>query len=153
MVRRRSAILLLLAAFGCEPVRADGWQQERNLYKRVERGLETAEAQLDEARKIYREGDPYKAQDQMEVALKTAMEAYQAIVDSGEDMRKRAGRFKKVEIQMRGILRKLEDYNAQVELLDRGPVHRAWQTVSRMQDQLLKSMFEGGPLPPVERVK
>ncbi len=150
---RRCAILVLLAGFGGPFLRAGGWQAERNLYKRVEKGLETADAQLDEARKIYREGNPYKAQEQMDVSLDTALEAYQMIVDSGEDMRKRAGRFKKIEIQMRGILRKLEDYNAQVELLDRGPVHRAWQTVSRMQDQLLKSMFQGGTLPPVERVK
>lgn len=152
-MRRRFAMLILLAGFGQPLLRADDWPTERNIYKRVERGLEVAESQLDEARKIYREGDPYKAQEQMERSLDTAMEAYQVIVDSGEDMRKRAGRYKKVEIQMRGILRKLEDYNAQVELLDRGPVHRAWQTIGRMQEQLLKSMFQGGTLPPVERVK
>ncbi|MCW5966007.1 MAG: hypothetical protein KIT83_18360 [Bryobacterales bacterium] len=152
-MKRTLAILLILAGFGTALVRADGWQSERNFYKRVEKGLEVAEQQFDEARKIYRQGDPYEAQAQLEVALDTAMEAYQMIVDSGEDMRRRASRFKKIEIQMRGFLRKLEDYNAQVDLLDRGPVHRTWQTVSLMQDNLLKSMFQGGPLPPVEKVK
>lgn len=152
-MKRAFAILILLAGIGTGALRADTWQSERNFYKRVEKGLEVAEAQLDEARKIYREGDPYKAQAQMEQSLDTAMEAYQMIVDSAEDMRKRAGRFKKIEIQLRGILRKLEDFNAQVDLLDRGPVHRAWQTVSIMQDHLLKSMFQGGALPPAERVK
>ena len=129
------------------------WKTERDLHKRVEKGLEVTEQQLDDARKTYRERDPYKAQEELAVALDTAMEAYQMIVDSDEDMRKRAGRFKKIEIQLRGILRKLEDHERQVDVLDRGPVERARKTVSRMQDNLLKSMFSGGTLPPVEKVK
>ncbi len=150
---RSFIILVLLTGFGGTLVCADSWQSERNLHKRVEKGLEVAEAQLDEARKIYRDGDPYKAQDQLEVSLDTAMEAYQMIVDSGEDMRRRAGRFKKIEIQIRGLLRKLEDHEKQVVVLDRGPVERTRQTVSNMQDNLLRSMFQGGTLPPVEKVK
>jgi len=148
-------LLIPLLLAGCWPAMtlADQWQSERNLYKRVEKGLEVADGQLDEARKIYREGDPYKAQEQLKTALDTAMEAYQMIVDSGEDMRRRAGRFKKMEIQVRGIYRKLEDYHMQVDILDRGPVDRTRETLGKMQDNLLKSMFQGGTLPPVEKVK
>lgn len=152
VMKRGFVILVLLAACGAALLRADGWQSERNLYKRVEKGLEAAEARFDDARKTYREGDPYKAQEQLEQFLDIAMEAYQMIVESGEDMRKRSGRFKKIEIQIRGILRKLEDYEKQVDLLDRGPVERTRTTVGRMQDNLLKSMFQGGVLPPVEKV-
>lgn len=143
-------------AFGvaaCACAQAEDWRAERDIRKRVEQGLDAAESQLDKARKIYREGDPYKAQEQLDVSVDTILEAYQMVVDEGEDMRKRAGRYKKVEIQLRGIFRKLEDFERQAEVLDRGPVERARKTVSRMQDALLKSMFQGGKLPPVEKVK
>jgi hypothetical protein len=146
------AMLWACVAVGETPAGAD-WRAEKDLRKRVEAGLVVAEEQIDTSRKTYREGDPYKAQEQLEVAVDTALEAYQAIVDEGEDMRKRAGRYKKIEIQLRGLLRKLEDFENQADLLDRGPIQRAKQTTTRMQDSLLKSMFQGGKLPPVEKVK
>lgn len=147
------AILILLAGFGPALLRADSWQEERNFYRRVEKGMEAASAQLDEARKTYREGDPYKAQEQLEACVDIALEAYDMIVESGEDMRKRSGRFKKAEIQLRSIYRKLEDHEKTVDIVDRGPVQRARQTISNMQDNLLNSMFRGGTLPPAEKVQ
>jgi tetratricopeptide (TPR) repeat protein len=149
---RWSICLPLLGLLLAAPVCAEDWQGEKNLYKRAEKGLEVAEAQLDAARETYRNGDPYKAQAELEDSLETIMEAYQVIVDSGEDMRKRASRFKKFEIRLRGIYRKMEDHETQAEVLDRGPIERARQTVSKMQDKLLEGMFQGGPLASVEKV-
>jgi tetratricopeptide (TPR) repeat protein len=146
------AMVWACAAIADTPVAGD-WRAQKDIRKRVEAGLDVAEAQIDASRKIYREGDPYKAQEELEEAVDTALEAYQMIVDEGEDMRKRAGRYKKIEIQLRGLLRKLEDYENQADLVDRGPIQRAKQTATRMQDSLLKSMFQGGKLPPVEKVK
>lgn len=149
-------VVLLMIAVGASWTLSgqDGdWRDERDIRKRVERGLDVGEEQLDASRKTYRDGDPYKAQEELDQSIDTLLEAYQMIVDEGEDMRKRSGRYKKIEIQLRGIFRKLEDYELQVAVLDRGPVERARQTVSRMQDKLLRSMFQGGPLPPAEKVK
>jgi hypothetical protein len=81
------------------------------------------------------------------------LEAYQIVVDEGADMRKRARHYKKIEIELRGIYRKLEDFELQAEVLDRGPIQRAAKTVSRMRDSLLDAMFQGGKLPPVEKVQ
>ena len=145
-------LLSVITGVGPALLHAESWQAERNLHKRVEKGLEVAESQLDEARQIYRNENPYKAQTHLELSLDTAMEAYQMIVDSGEDMRKRAGRYKKIEIQLRGIYRKLQDHEAQVDILDRGPVERTRQTISNMQDALLESLFQGGTLAPVQKV-
>lgn len=132
---------------------ADSWQDERNLYRRVERGMAAASAKLDEARKTYRSGDPYKSQEQVEMCVDIALEAYDMIVESGEDMRKRSSRFKKSEIALRGIYRKLEEHENAVDIVDRGPVERARKTISKMQDNILNGMFQGGPLPPVEKVQ
>lgn len=132
---------------------AESWQDERNLYRRVERGMEMASAKLDEARKTYSSGDPYKSQEQLETCVDIALEAYSMIVESGEDMRKRATRFKKSEIILRGIYRKLEEHEKAVDIVDRGPVERARQTVSKMQDNMLSGMFQGGKLRPVEKLR
>jgi|GEM_PF-2311856 len=150
---RSFAILLLAIVFIPGIACAEAWRQETNLYRRVERGMETAFLEMEQARKIYREGNPYKSQEHLETSIDTALAAYHEIVESGEDMRKRSRQFKKVEIQLRAIHRNLEDFEKQVEMVDRGPVERARQTISKMQDNLLNSMFQGGVLPSIEKVK
>lgn len=147
-------IAIVILAFAASLVaQPKDWRAEGDIRKRVELGLKVAEDQLDAARRVYRKGDPYEAQAQLEGSLDTMLEAYGTIVDEGEDMRKNARRYKKVEIALRGIFRKLEDFERQAEVVDRGPVMRAQQTVSRMRDNLLKAMFQGGMLPPVEKVQ
>ncbi len=148
------AIAMLILAFAVSlAAQPKDWRMEEDTRKRVELGLKVAEEQLDAARKVYRKGDPYEAQAQLEVSLDTMLEAYRMVVEEGEDMRKNARRYKKVEITLRGISRKLEDFERQAEVVDRGPIMRAQQTVSLMRDNLLKSMFQGGKLPPVEKVQ
>lgn len=147
-------IAILLIAFAASlAAQPKDWRAERDIRKRVEQGLKVAEDQLDSARKVYRKGDPYEAQAKLDEAVDTMLEAYQMVVDEGADMRKEARRYKKVEIGLRGIYRKLEDFERQAEVVDRGPIQRAEKTVSRMRDSLLKAMFQGGNLPPVEKVK
>lgn len=147
-------LALLFVAFAVSlAAQTKDWRAERDVRKRAELGLKAAESQLDDARQVYRSGDPYQAQAGLGEAVDTMLEAYQMVVDAGDDMRKQARRYKKVEIGLRGILRKLEDFQMQAEVVDRGPIERAAQTVSRMRDNMLKAMFEGGKLPPVEKVE
>lgn len=152
MSMRILGFLLVAFAFALA-AQTEDWRAERDVRKRVELGLKVAEHQLDEARKVYRSGDPYQAQAGLEESVDTMLEAYQILVDTGDDMRKQARRYKKIEIDLRGILRKLEDFRMQAEVVDRGPIERAAETVSRMRENMLKAMFEGGKLPPVEKVE
>lgn len=149
----KTITILLVALAASLAAQPKDWRAERDIHKRVERGLEVAEDQLDAARKVYRKGDPYEAQAKLDEALDTMLEAYRMVVDEGADMRKQARRYKKIEIELRGISRKLEDFELQAEVLDRGPIQRAAKTVSRMRDNLLDAMFQGGKLPPVEKVQ
>lgn len=143
-------ILAFVASLAAQP---SDWRAEGDVRKRAEQGLKVAEEQLETARAIYRKGDPYQAQAQLDESLDTMLAVYRMIVEEGEDLRKNARRYKKVEIAMRGIARRLEDFEKQTEVVDRGPIARARQTVSLMRDNLLHAMLQGGDLPPVEKVQ
>ena len=151
MLKRIAILLFVLAAsVAAQP---KDWRAEDDIRKRAELGLKVAEDQLESARAVYRKGDPYEAQAQLEESLATMLEVYQMILEEGEDLRKNARRYKKVEITLRGIARRLEDFERQAEVVDRGPIARARQTVSLMRDNLLHAMLQGGKLSPVEKVQ
>jgi hypothetical protein len=119
--------LTFLLAFDLAPVLA-----EPNLEKRAEKAIIAAGAALDSARNAWREGraaEQAEARQQVREAIDLSLKS---LADSGKDARRSPKYFKRVEIELRKLIRRIDNFRIELSVDERPPVTdlQAYATIS-----------------------
>jgi hypothetical protein len=141
-----SYLLLGVLALGCVwPALAelDAVKAEKNLQKRAKLAMENADAALDKARAAYMSGEmEAQAAGLTEVEESVAL-AYQSLKETGKNPRKASRHYKRAEIGSRKLLRRLDTFRNEMSYLDRDPIDKVIQSVTKVHDDLLKDVMGG----------
>lgn len=143
----RAAIALLSALLFAGGARADlsAAKSENNLEKRSALALDNARDALKAAHTAYMEHGDLKATS---VALREIVESVQLSYDSlmatGKDPSRKPKHFKRAEIRTRELMRRLDDFRAQMSALDRAEIEQTRDAVQKIHDALLEGIMGGG---------
>lgn len=143
---KRLAIVLVVAALaaGAEGDLAS-IKADPDLERRADQALEYARDQLKTAEAAYTEKDDLK---QTEAGLKGLTEAvqlaYDSLLQTRKNPSKRPKHFKKAEIRTRELMRRLDDFRAQMSADDRVMVEPARHELQKVHDALLEGIMGGG---------
>lgn len=138
---KRGAAILFLAAASAMAADLAGVKAEPNLEKRSERALLNAEAALDEARDALQAGDEKK----LAAALRETGESIdlckQSLDMSGKNARKSPKYFKKAEIGIRKLARRLDNFRLELSVDDREPVEKLIVRAHALQEEILDKIM------------
>ena len=112
-------------------------QRENNPIKRAELQVELAEKTFDEAARLYEKGQSDQGLATLQEMLAMVTEAHDGLFSTGRDPRKKPKGFKKAEIKLRELARKLEDLRVSLPTYDREDVRKVIERVSEMHENLL----------------
>jgi hypothetical protein len=133
------AACLLFPAFGEIP---SSVMAEDNLEKRSDLALKEAETQLSAATKAYSSGPDLKAfGTHIEAVGDLAQLSLKSLQDSGKRARKSPKYFKRAELKLRSLLRRLETLEREVLAEDRPPVEATKSLVSTAHEQILSDIM------------
>lgn len=118
---------------------------EPNLEKRARLALAESDAALEAARSDYQQGNTDKvAADATKIADAVDL-AYLSLDETRKNPRKSPRWFKYAEIQTRGLLRKLDALQQNMNFSDRPLLDKTKAEVQRVHDKLLLGLIEGKP--------
>ncbi len=129
------ALVLVLFAFDIAGAKA-----EPDLEKRSELALANADRQVDVAREAYRGGELKK----MEAALDELRESANLSLESLKQANKKARNnkyYKRAELKIRALLRRLSGLRDEVGLDDRKPVEAVRERLQEVHEQVLVSIM------------
>lgn len=109
---------------------------EPNLEKRSELALENANRAIDDARAAYQAGDVKKADANLEEVRESVNVSLDALENSGKQARK-SKYFKRAEIKVRGLLRRLSSFRDEMSVDDRRPLDDSAARLQEVHDRLL----------------
>jgi len=116
--------------------------EERDLEKRSELALKEADDQISEAAKSYKSAPEMK---EFQAHLDSIGELAQFSLKSLQDSGKRAGRrpkyFKRAEMKLRSLLRRLDTLEMDVSAEDRPPVEKIKLAVAEAHEQVLQDIM------------
>src|SRR5689334_7519414 len=115
-------LLLILAL--CPLLTADlaSVQREGNLERRSELALDEAEVELDAARASYKKGDGKAFRDSLDSVRAAVQLSYDSLKESGKNARKHPKYFKRADLRMRTLLRRIDGFEQEVGFDDRQQV-------------------------------
>jgi len=134
----RAAVLLL--AFCLAPAcRADlaAAKAEPNLEKRSEKALENASLQIDAARKAWQAADAKAFQAAVAEVQESAELSYDSLRATGKNPSKRPKYFKRAELKMRELIRRLDGLKQEVDYDSRDPVEQVKVRIQELHEELL----------------
>ena len=133
----------MLALFICSLSAADldAVKQEPNLERRSERAMEAAGGALDQAREAYQAGDSDRGRAAAEEVGASVDLAQQSLEQTGKDARRNPKFFKKTEMAVRQLLRRIEALKQNVNFDDQPVVERLRQHVSDVHDELIRNIM------------
>lgn len=109
---------------------------EANLEKRSDLALNLANQALDDAKKAYEESPqafPGHIRD-----MKEAVElSYRALEDTGKAARRNPKYFKRAELRLRALLKRLDNLEHEISSEDREPVNAAKKRIGEVHEQIL----------------
>ncbi len=129
-------ILVLTLAFDLAAVKS-----EPNLEKRSELALDQANLALNAARDDYNAGNVDKTQSELEEVVDSVDVAYQALTDTGKDPHKDSKFFKRAELRINELLRRLESLAPGMTGVDRGTLDNVRARISAVHDKLLTGIM------------
>ena len=149
MTRGRWVVLVALAlAWMAGISRADELAQARsepNLEKRARLALDQSAAALEAARSDYQKGDTDRVVADAARIVDSVDLAFLSLNQTGKDPRKSSRWFKYAEIQTRGLLRKLDTLERDMNFADRPVIEKAKTEVQQVHDKLLLGLMKGKP--------
>ena len=139
----RLCAALLLVAFGTASLSAEfpSVMAERNLEKRSELALKEADRVIETAKRGYDENqlDIFKARINEVTELVDL--SYKSLVDTGKQARRSPKYWKRAELTMRTLMRRLDSMAAAVSVDDRDVVITARKHVSNLHDQIVHDIM------------
>lgn len=136
-------LLLILLPFCLAQARntIDWVMAERNLEKRANRAVEFANHLLDVARKAYQKGDMQLTQSALQDLIGAVRLCDESLEASGKDGRRSPKWFKRVEIGLRQLLRRLETFEFEASFDDRPPIVEASKVAQEAQQKVLLNIM------------
>jgi hypothetical protein len=133
--------VLLLAGV----VRADlgPAKAEPNLEKRSKLALDNAEQALKAARQEYAKGDDARVAALATEIRESVELAGASLQETGKNPRKSPKWFKRAEIETRDLLRRLDAFQQEMSMADRGVLDPVKAKVQQVHEELLLGVMEG----------
>jgi hypothetical protein len=132
----RALSLLFCTAFCCladlEMVKA-----EPNLEKRSEKALKNAHAALDKARQNLKDGDRVSELQALTEVGESVELAKKSLDDSGKNPRRSPKYFKRAEIELRKLIRRLDNFRIEQSVDDREPTDKLLEMCHRIHEDLI----------------
>jgi hypothetical protein len=129
-------MVLLLLSFDLGAVK-----NEPNPEHRSELALNNANTALDAARTAYDSGDTAKAEMDLEEVKQSVDLAYDSLSSTGKDPRRSPKYFKKAEMSIRLLLRRLEGVAQNFSVADRTGIEQIRDHVSEIHDNLIEGIM------------
>ena len=130
-----NVLLILCLAFDLAAIKL-----EPNLERRSDLALGNAAAAMDTARDAA--GDDAKLKPALREVRDSVDLAYQSLVDSGKSARRNPKFFKKAELKIRELMRRLEGLAQAVDADDRVFVESVRDRVSKVHDDLIQDIMQ-----------
>jgi len=115
---------------------------EPNLERRSEKAWQNAGTALDEARKAFQSGDADGEKKAMEEVLTSVNLTKKSLDDSGKNPRKNSKYFRRAEIGLRSLIRRLDTFRDEHPFDERGPLEKLIQQAEKLRSELLLSVME-----------
>lgn len=116
---------------------------ESNLEKRSALALENAEAALKAAREAYQKGENDRMAAEIAEVEQSVDLAYDSLTQTGKDPRRSPRWFKHAEIETRGLERRLETAQQEMNYADRPALDKVRDRVRQVHEDLLMGLMEG----------
>jgi hypothetical protein len=127
---------LFAQATDLESVRA-----ESNLEKRSDRALENANHAIDMARDSYAAGDLKKSSEALQEVRDSVALSYESLSDSGKNPRRSPKHFKRAEMSIREMLRRLKGLESDFSVEDRNILMETERQLQQIRDDLLAGIM------------
>ena len=114
---------------------------EPNLERRSERALDNADQAITTARDAYRDGKIAEAKSALEEVAASADLSYQALSGTGKSPRRSPKYFKRAELRIREMLRRLKTLENDFDASDRAMVLSAEEHLHEIHDDLLNGIM------------
>jgi hypothetical protein len=137
---RQMAIAVALTIL-CQANDLEGIKAEPNLEKRSDRALEYANRAISEARQAYAAGDLNKTRQALEEVRSAVELSYDSLEATGKNPRRSPKHFKRAEVDIRQMLRRLRGIEDEFSVDDRGLVQSVEQRLQEIHDELLSSIM------------
>jgi type II secretory pathway pseudopilin PulG len=139
-MRALFAILILFAA-AAAAADLSAVMAEANLEKRSEKALKHADAVLDEARKAYKSGHGENLASLLAEILESVELAKKSLDESGKNARRSPKYFKRAEIAIRKLNRRLDNFRIEMSVDEREPVEKIMQRASQIRDEIIMAIM------------
>ena len=135
--------VLLAMLLAAQMVRADlaDVRNEPNLEKRSEKALENANIAVDEARKAYKSADLAGFKARLREVEESAELSYQSLQDTGKAARRSPKFFKRAEMKMHAVAKRLVALGADVSFEDRAVVEAAQKKLNDLEDKIVHEIL------------
>ena len=131
--------VLLTMLLAVQVIGADlaGVRNEPNLEKRSEKALENANIAVDEARKAYQSSDLAVFGLLLKEVEESAALSYQSLEDTGKAARRNPKFFKRAEMKLHALAKRLEALGSDVNFEDRVLVEATRKKLSDLEDKIV----------------
>ncbi len=119
----------------------DNVKLEPNLEKRSRLALENANTAIDGARQAYTSGDFAHLTAELAQVRESVNVCLEALDATGKDARKSPKAFKRAELQIRELLRRLKSLDNDVSVEDRPEVQKTEQRLQEVHDELISRIM------------
>jgi hypothetical protein len=110
---------------------------EPNLERRSDKALANADAILNEARKQYQAQDTKGFESSLKEVHESVELSYKSLKDSGKVARKSPKYFKRAEMKLRGISKRLDNLEKDLLIDERSQVSALKKRVDELSDQIV----------------
>lgn len=140
-MRARGAWLVVVLGLPCFAADLASVKAEANLERRSERALMNADAALDEARKALEQGEEKKLAEAIAEIRESLILSKDSLEQSGKDPRKNPKYFKKAEIGIRKLIRRLDNFRLDITVDERKPVDDLIEKAQALQEEILHGIM------------
>jgi hypothetical protein len=112
-------------------------KSEPNLERRSELALENADHAIDAARTAYKASDDKAFADSVKEVEDSVALSYQSLQDTGKKARRSPKYFKRADLKMRALARRMEALEHEVGMEDRPRVEAAKTRIHDIDDQIV----------------
>lgn len=134
---KRSIVLALVVAAVAVASGLDRVKAEPNLEKRSRLALEYANSEIDAARQAYNSGEMKKSNAALAEVRESVDLCVQSLDETHKDARKNPKAFKRAEIDIQGLVRRLKSLEDDFSVDDRGEILKTEQRLQEVHDDLI----------------
>ena len=130
------ALFLLLMSFDIESVK-----NEPNLERRAELALDNANQSIDRAKQFAADAQFDKLHLAVVEVQQSVELCHESLAATGKDPRKNTRQFKKVEMRIHQLTRRLRGFVGEVSIEDKPVIERAANRLDEINDEIVTGIF------------